>query len=107
MSGIKEYVAKRNAEAAASGSTTRLLVGTREEIAAQRAAAQRHSPQANKSLPKGIGAGKMTAIVAGVAIAGGALYALSHRQEKQAGLVGPWTTRVEEERVTQTNALQR
>ena len=48
-----------------------------------------------KTLPKGISGGKVAAIVAGVAVAGGALYALTRKKEKTADT---WTGRIQAER---------
>ncbi len=50
------------------------------------------------TLPKGMSGGKVAAIVAGVAVAGGALYMMTRKKEKPPEAVGPWTERVASER---------
>jgi hypothetical protein len=106
-----DYISARNASARAAGASTRLFFGTDAEVKAQKAAShildRQTAPTATSVLPKGISAGKMTAIVAGVSLAGGALYALSRHKDKQHEPVGPWTARVEEERSAQTSLMQR
>lgn len=101
QAAIGEAFAARNARARASGSTTRMFFGTSEEVAAQRAASRAADGQAARTaravLPKGIGGGKVAAIVAGVALAGGALYAVT-RKKKDEAPVGAWTGRVQAER---------
>jgi len=52
-------------------------------------------------LPPGIHGGALTAIVAGAAVAGGVLYALTRKKKES---MGAWTDRIETER---TNTLQR
>jgi hypothetical protein len=109
IGAMSDYIATRNAQARASGASTRLFFGTAEEIGAQRAASHAGDKQmaqtAKTALPKGISGGKVTAIVAGVALAGGALYALSRKKEDVP--VGPWTARVESERASGEPSLQR
>jgi hypothetical protein len=103
---IAKTVAERNARAAASGSTTRMFFGTPKEIAAQRAAAnaagnagRQTAGTARAALPKGMGGGKIAAIVAGVALAGGALYAVTRKKDEPP--VGAWTDRIQAERAVQ------
>ncbi len=81
------------------GSNMRLFWGTPPEIHAQRAAALSLDKQAAKAaLPKGMGGGKIAAIVAGVALAGGTLYMMTRKKDKPPETVGPWTDRVASER---------
>jgi len=111
QAAIGEAFAARNAKAAASGSTTRMFFGTPSEIAAQRTAASARgipllSPAMDKmkpgnlpkKIPPGMSGGKIGAIVAGVAVAGGALYMLTRKKEKSPETVGPWTDRIASER---------
>ncbi|MBS0473085.1 MAG: hypothetical protein JSR60_18590 [Proteobacteria bacterium] len=74
---MRAYIASRP-----KGATTRLFFGTPEEIARQQAAALRDI-RANASLPKGIGGGKVAAVVAGVGLALGGAYWLSHRDSPE------------------------
>jgi len=50
-----------------------------------------------KALPSGISGGKVAAIVAGVALAGGTLYAVTRKKEPKTEM-GQWTVRVNGER---------
>ena len=55
---------------------------------------------------QGMSKGKIAAVVAGVAVAGGALYALSRKKKDPD--VGPWTNRIEAERAAAASSnLQR
>jgi hypothetical protein len=112
QAAIGEAFAARNAQAAASGSTTPMFFGTPKEIAAQRAASAKGIPLLSpamdkmkpgnlpKNVPTGMSGGRVAAIVAGVALAGGALYALTRKKEPKPEM-GEWTNRVNAERSSQ------
>jgi hypothetical protein len=93
--GDKMFAEHAAAKAAGQAKLKAALDGI-DKTTAQAKANLRPAYDQAMRFPK-MGAGRMAAVVAGVAIAGGALYALTRKKEPKPE-VGGWTSRVNAER---------